>query len=59
MSVSLPSDKLLEVQHLAHSLLQRQPVIVHEFCLSWAKVPVVPLDMHNFSSCVVPLRVKC
>ena len=26
MSVSLPSDKLLKIQQLAHSLLQTQPV---------------------------------
>ena len=30
MSVSLPSDKLLEILKLAHSLLQRQPVAVHQ-----------------------------
>ena len=29
MSVSLPSDKLIEIQHLAHSLLPRQPITVH------------------------------
>ena len=29
MSVSLPTDKFLQIQHLAHSLLQRQPVTVH------------------------------
>ena len=29
MSISLPSDKLLEIQHLVHSLLQKQPVTVH------------------------------
>ena len=30
ISLSLPSDKLLEIQQLAHSLLQRQPVAVHQ-----------------------------
>ena len=30
MSVSLPPDKCLEIQQLAYSLLQRQPVTVHD-----------------------------
>ena len=30
MSVSLPSDKLVEIQQLVHSLLQRQPLTVHQ-----------------------------
>ena len=29
ISVSVPSDELLEIHLLAHSLLQRQPVTVH------------------------------
>ena len=47
MSISLLSDRLLEIQHLSHSLLPRQPVTVHQvifflgkttFCVS---LPVV------------------
>ena len=30
MFISLPSDKLIETQQLAHALLQRQPVTVHQ-----------------------------
>ena len=30
MSVSLPYEKLLEIQQLAHSLLKRQPITVHQ-----------------------------
>ena len=30
MPVSLPLDKLTEIQHLAHSLLQMEPVTVHQ-----------------------------
>ena len=30
MSISLPSDKLTETNQLAHTLLQRQPITVHQ-----------------------------
>ena len=30
MSVSLPSDKLLEIQQLVHSFLKKQPITVHQ-----------------------------
>ena len=30
MSLSLPSDKFLKIQQLAHSLLQKQPATVHQ-----------------------------
>ena len=30
MPVSLPSDKHIEIQHLAHALLQGQPITVHK-----------------------------
>ena len=51
MLVSLPSDKLHEIQQLAHTLLQRQQSIrLHPF---WARPSFVPMDMHNSVSCVV------
>ena len=52
MSTSLPSDKLIELQQLVFcyrgNLLHSMRV-----CPFWAVPPFVPMDMHNFASCVV------
>ena len=59
MSVSLLSDKLLEIQSMAHTLLQSQPVKVHQVTSFQKRPPFLPLAMHNSTSCVVSFRVIC
>ena len=60
MSVSLPSDKLHDIQQLAEALLQRQPTMVWQVMSFFlARLPFVPLAMENFTNCTVMLRVTC
>ena len=56
MSVSLPSEKCLEIQPLSHSLLQRQPVIVLDSLSLLDKGTFVPMGMHSSASHVVSFR---
>ena len=56
---SLQSDKLLDIQQMAHSLLWRQPVTVHQVMSFWARSPFAPVDMYNVAGCVVSFRVIC
>ena len=57
MPVSLPSDKLVEIQQLTLSLLQRQPVTVHQVISFLVRPPFVPKDMHNLCQlyCVIEI----
>ena len=55
MCVSMPSDKLNEIQQLAHSLLQTQPVTVCWVMSFWAKPIFMPMGNHKLTiSAVVP-----
>ena len=51
MSVSLPTDKLLETHQFAFSLLQMHFLQSMRSCLFMGKANFVPLDMHNFVIC--------
>ena len=59
VSVSLGSDKLLEIQQLAHSLLQTQPVTVCHVMSFWARTIFMEVDIHSFTNYVMPFRVTC
>ena len=56
MSVSLPSDKLLEIKELTYSLL-RQPITVHQVMSFLGRLPYVQMDMYSFAGCVMSFRV--
>ena len=43
MSVSLPSNKLLEIQHWTHSLLHRQSVKGHQVIYFLGKTTLGPI----------------
>ena len=57
--LSLPSDKLIEIQQLAYVLLQRQPITINQVMAFWARPPFVPMDVHNFTNCTVSFIVTC
>ena len=59
MFVSLPSDKLFKVLHMALFLLETKPITVHEVMSFGGKSYSVPLDMHNITNCVVSFWVTC
>ena len=53
MSVSSPSAKLPEIPELAHSLLLRQFIIVHQVMSFLARPLFLLMDVNNFASCSV------
>ena len=55
MSISLPNNKLFEIQLLALSLLQTQPVTVHHVMSFQARPILVPIDS---AFCVMLFRMK-
>ena len=60
MSVSLPSDKVADIQQLVLSLLQNQPVTVHWVMSFLGKATFfVPVDTPNCKDCVISFRVTC
>ena len=59
LSVSLLSDKPLDVQQFAHSLLQRQPVTVHHVMFFWSKTTFCANGHAQLPSCAMSFRVVC
>ena len=59
MSLSLPPDKLADIQQLALSLLQNQHVTVHRVMSFWVRPIFVPMTTPNCSTCVMSFRVTC
>ena len=59
MSVSLPPDKLWEIQQLVPSLLHMQPGTVHQVMSLLERAIFVPMDIHSFAVCVTWFRVTC
>ena len=59
MSVTLPSDELLEIKQFTLSLMQIQPVTICQvMSYFWARPFFVPVDMHNFANCVMLFRAN-
>ena len=59
MSLSLPSDKLLEIQWLALSLFETETVTIHLVMSHLGKTNFVPIDMYIFTKCVLSFRAIC
>ena len=60
MSVSLQSERLLEIKQLAHFLYQQQPITVHEVLPFLGKTNFCASGHPQLSaSCVVSFRVIC
>ena len=59
MSVSLPADKLVDIQQLALSFLQNQHVTVHRVMSFLGKANYVPMATPNCGTCVMSFRVTC
>ena len=59
MSVSLPPDKLADIQQLALSLLQSQHVTVCRVMSFLGKANFVPMATPNCGTCVISFRVTC
>ena len=57
MSVSFPPDMLADIQQLALSLLQTQPVTIHQVMSFLGKTSFVPMASPNCRDCVVSFRV--
>ena len=57
MSVSLPPHNLADIQQLALSLLQTQPVTVYPVISFLGKDIFVPMATLNCGDCVVSFRV--
>ena len=49
----IPSDKLLEILQLSHSLFEIQPVTVQQAMSLLGKANFCAMNMHKFASCVV------
>ena len=59
MSLSLPPDKLADIQQLALSLWQGQYVTVCRVMSFWVRPIFVPMATLNCSACVVSFGVTC
>ena len=59
MSLSLQSEKLIEIQQLPHSCYKCIPLQFIRICPFWERQPLVPVEMHNFAICALSLRVIC
>ena len=59
MSIALHPDMLADVQQLALSLLQTQPVTVCQVMSFFGKVNFLPMVTTNCRDCVWSFRVTC
>ena len=59
MFVSLPSDKLTEIQQLAQASLIRQTYSLSGYVLFGAQTSFVPVVMCSFTGCAILFRVTC
>ena len=59
MSVSLPPDKLADIQQLALSLLQTTHVTVHKVMSFLGRVNFCPMAIPNCITYVMSFRVTC
>ena len=59
MLVSLPPDKLADIQQLALSLWQTHPITDCKVMSFLGKANFVPMATPNYRDCVISLRVTC
>ena len=55
-SVSLPSDKPLDIQQISHSVLQAQPFTAHQVISFLGKANFLATVMHNYTHCAASLQ---
>ena len=57
MSVSPPSDKLIEIQWLVHDFYRDNPLQSIRLCPFWARPPFMQMIPHNFAGSATSFRV--
>ena len=59
MWVSLPSDKLYDLQHLVHSLVLKHSVEICQVMFILARPVFVPVATPNFDDGIMLIKVTC